>query len=255
MTKDGMTIAGGSVQFDERGLVPVVAQDEESGEVLMLAYASPEALRLTLETGRAHYYSRSRRELWRKGDSSGNVQLVSAVSLDCDGDAVVYRLSQQGPACHTGARSCFFRQARTLTEPGDRDAEPGSAATGVDEAFLPQEQAAGGAGSVSGLGEGSELGRGLLLLEQVVAQRLRELPEGSYVTRLHERGLGYEAQKVVEESGETVIAALERRDGELIEEAADLLFHLTVLLHERGQSLGAVAGILEDRHHRRRGGA
>jgi phosphoribosyl-ATP pyrophosphohydrolase/phosphoribosyl-AMP cyclohydrolase len=214
-------VAGGRVKFDERGLVPVIAQDVESGQVLMLAYANAEALRLTADSGRAHYFSRSRQKLWRKGDESGNVQFVSAVALDCDGDAVLYRVRQEGPACHTGARSCFFRTTAASGESDDA---------------------------------GASVGRALALLERVIAERLRDLPEDSYVTRLHGRGIGYEAQKVVEEAGETVVAALERRDDELIAEAADLLFHLTVLIKERGQSLRAVAALLEERHQQGRGG-
>jgi phosphoribosyl-ATP pyrophosphohydrolase/phosphoribosyl-AMP cyclohydrolase len=229
--------ANGAVAFDARGLVPVVTQDRVSGEVLMLAYANAEALRLTLETGRAHYYSRSRNALWRKGDTSGNVQLVSEVSLDCDGDAVLYRVTQRGPACHTGSRSCFFTtmpvagahaESSHGPEAGE-DSRPGSAHDRKEP-----------------------VGRAMALLEQVIAQRLRDLPEGSYVTRLHSRGLGYMAQKVVEEAGETVVAALERRDDQLIDEAADLLFHLAVLLRERGHGFAPVAAKLEERH--RRGG-
>jgi phosphoribosyl-ATP pyrophosphohydrolase/phosphoribosyl-AMP cyclohydrolase len=218
----------GAVSFDDRGLVPVVTQDQVNGQVLMLAYANREALRLTIESGRAHYYSRSRGQLWRKGDTSGNVQSVSEVSLDCDGDAVLYRVAQEGSACHTGSRSCFFTTIAV-------DAPQGSA----DASASPHVTAAEG---------GDSVGSALNLLERVVAQRLRDLPEGSYVAKLHQRGLGYMAQKVVEEAGETVVAALERRDDQLIDEAADLLFHLAVLLRERGQGFAAVAGRLEERH-------
>ncbi|HEX7021603.1 MAG TPA: bifunctional phosphoribosyl-AMP cyclohydrolase/phosphoribosyl-ATP diphosphatase HisIE [Trueperaceae bacterium] len=201
------------IEFDARSLVPVIAQDADSGEVLMLAYANREALQRTLETGQAHYYSRSRAELWRKGATSGHVQDVVEVRYDCDGDAVLYRVRQTGSACHTGHRSCFYRSA----------GEEGPASIG----------------EVMGL------------LERVVAERLRDLPEGSYVARLHARGLGYVAQKVVEEAGETVVAALEQKDDELRAEAADLLFHLTVLLQERGLSLRDMAGVLEARHRER----
>lgn len=221
MTTKELTIAGAEVAFGKDGLLPVIAQDETSGEVLMLAYANREALQLTLESGRAHYYSRSRAELWRKGDSSGNVQFVSEVAVDCDGDALLYSVKQEGAACHTGARSCFFRK------------------TSVAGAPLREEEQAD---------HQLVLGRALALLEQVVAERLRELPEGSYVARLHDRGLGYMAQKVVEEAGETVVAALERRDDQLVAESADLLFHLAVLLAESGQSLTTVAALLESRH-------
>lgn len=181
--------------------------------MLMLAWADREALRATLDTGEAHYHSRSRDELWRKGATSGHVQRVAEVRLDCDGDAVLYRVHQTGPACHTGARSCFHRPL------------------------------AGG--------EAPSLGEALGLLERVVDDRLRTLPEGSYVARLHERGPGYVAQKVVEEAGETVVAALQGEDEALPGEAADLLFHLAVLLRERGASLADVAAVLVDRHQGR----
>ena len=164
--------------FDTRGLVPVIAQDADSGEVLMFAWATREALEQTLQTRQAHYFSRSRAELWRKGATSGHVQEVVEVRFDCDGDAVLYRVRQTGAACHTGERSCFYR---TLTE-----------------------EASPSVGEVMGL------------LERVVSDRLEYLPEGSYVTKLHERGLGYMAQKVVEEAGESIVAALEHKDDDLL---------------------------------------
>ena len=196
--------------FDERGLLPVVTQDADSGEVLMLAYANFEAVEKTLETDQAHYYSRSRQELWHKGATSGHVQEVVEVRFDCDGDALLYRVRQTGAACHTGEYSCFFR---TLTE----EASPST-------------------GEVMGL------------LERVITDRLKSLPDGSYVTNLHERGLGYVAQKVVEEAGESIVAALEHKDEDLLEESADLLFHLSVLLKERGLRLSQVAQVLAARH-------
>lgn len=205
----GMALDLDDVAFGPDGLVPVVVQDAEGGEVLMLAWADREALDATLSTREGHYHSRSRDELWRKGATSGNVQEVVEVRLDCDRDAVLYRVRQTGPACHTGERSCFHTLA---TEPARPD---------------PAEV--------------------LGLLQRVVDERLRELPEGSYVTRLHERGLGYVAQKVVEEAGETIVAALEGSD-DLAAESADLLFHLTVLLRERGIGLAEVAEVLAERH-------
>jgi phosphoribosyl-AMP cyclohydrolase / phosphoribosyl-ATP pyrophosphohydrolase len=211
-----------AVAWDAAGLVPVVAQDASSGDVLTLAYANALALRRTLETGEAHYWSRSRDELWRKGATSGNVQRVREVRVDCDGDALLYRVDPAGPACHTGERSCFFRA-------------PGH------EARVPVE------GPVEAAGIGAVMG----LLQRVVDERLATLPEGSYVAKLHRRGVGYVAQKVVEEAGETVVAALQGQDEELLGEAADLLFHLTVLLRERGHDLDAVARVLAGRHRER----
>jgi phosphoribosyl-AMP cyclohydrolase / phosphoribosyl-ATP pyrophosphohydrolase len=211
-----------AVAWDPAGLVPVVTQDASSGDVLTVAYANALALARTLETGEAHYWSRSRAELWRKGESSGNVQRVREVRIDCDGDALLYRVDPLGPACHTGERSCFFRA-------------PGG------EARVPAE------GPVDAVGIGAIMG----MLERTVDERLTTLPEGSYVAKLHARGIGYVAQKVVEEAGEAVVAALQGHDEELLGEAADLLFHLTVLLRERGLDLDAVARVLAGRHRAR----
>ncbi len=202
------------ISFDERGLVPVITQDAESGQVLMLAWSDREAIDATLATGAAHYHSRSRGELWRKGATSGNTQEVVAVRLDCDADAVLYLVKQSGPACHTGERTCFHV-----------DLSQG------DESF------------------GHPAQRAVRLLDDVVADRLAKLPEGSYVAGLHERGLGYIAQKVVEEAGESIVAALQGDDEGLKGEAADVLFHLSVMLHERGLTLDDVAEVLLERHH------
>ena len=202
------------VRFDERGLVPVIAHDANEGTVLTLAYANREALQRTLESGEAHYYSRSRGELWRKGASSGNTQMVVEVRVDCDGDALLYKVLPRGPACHTGEESCFFT---TLTGEGVSTAKSGEVSLGA---------------IVDGLAA-------------TISRRRREMPEGSYTAELLEGGVGRLAQKVGEEAVEVVVAALQ---GErLAEEAADLIYHLLVLLEERGVGIGEVAGVLGDR--------
>ena len=198
------------IRYDERGLIPVVAQDTNTGEILMLAYANEEALAKTVETREAHYYSRSRGELWRKGATSGNTQKVVEVRLDCDGDAVLYKVAPRGPACHTGEESCFFTPV------------------------------------LSSDGEVPNLGRTLTRLAGTVARRHREMPDGSYTAKLIGRGTGRVAQKVGEEAVEVVIAALNGE--ELAEEVADLLYHLLVLLEERGVRLEEVARVLDERH-------
>lgn len=205
------------VRFDENGLVPVVAQDAETGAVLTLAYANREAVEKTLETGEAHFYSRSRRELWRKGATSGNTQKVLEVRLDCDGDALLYRVEPHGPACHTGEKTCFFTAL---------------AGEGIE-------------GSVSGP---DEVGFGAMVerLAGVISERHREMPEGSYTASLFERGTERLAQKVGEEAVEVVIASL--RDERIAEESADLVYHLLVLLEERGVGIEEVAKVLSDRH-------
>ena len=152
----------GAVRFDADGLVPVVAQDVLSGDLLMLAYANREALELTLSTGNAHYFSRSRKALWRKGETSGHTQEVAEVRLDCDGDTVLYRVRQTGPACHTGTRTCFTSRL-----------EPGGATEGPDHgAHLLQRLAA------------------------TVAQRFADRPAGSYTTQLLDAGLKMVCDKV-----------------------------------------------------------
>lgn len=198
------------ISYDASGLVPVVAQDASTDEVLMLAYASREAVEKTLSSGEAHYYSRSRAEIWRKGETSGNIQRVVEVRLDCDGDALLYRVESAGPACHTGERSCFF-----------------TSLAGSD-------------------GEVSDLGKTLTRLAGTIAERRREMPEGSYTAKLLDRGTGYTAQKVGEEAVEVVVAALE--DERLAEESADLLYHLLVLLEGRGVGVEEVARVLDERH-------
>jgi phosphoribosyl-ATP pyrophosphohydrolase/phosphoribosyl-AMP cyclohydrolase len=202
--------AAREIRYDEKGLVPVVAQDARTDEVLMLAYASREAVEKTLSSGEAHYYSRSREEIWRKGETSGNNQEVVEVRLDCDGDALLYRVEPAGPACHTGERSCFFT---SLADSG---------------------------------GEISDLGRTLTRLAGTIAGRRREMPEGSYTAKLLDRGTGYTAQKVGEEAVEVVVAALEGE--KLAEESADLLYHLLVLLEGRGVGVEEVARVLDERH-------
>lgn len=198
------------LRFDERGLLPVVTQDAQSGEVLMLAYANREALEHTLQTGQAHYYSRSRNALWHKGATSGHVQDIVEVRVDCDEDTVLYRVLQTGAACHTGAYSCFFRNVH-----GEQQ---------------------------------TSIGEMMMTLERIIDSRLRELPEGSYVRKMHERGVGYVSQKVVEEAGESIVAALENKPDELIGEVADLFFHTAMLLREKGVSMQDIASKLAERH-------
>jgi phosphoribosyl-AMP cyclohydrolase / phosphoribosyl-ATP pyrophosphohydrolase len=201
------------IRFDERGFVPVIAQDATTGAVLTLAYANHEAVEKTLASGEAHYYSRSRGELWRKGATSGNTQRVIEVRLDCDDDALLYKVVPSGPACHTGEESCFFTTVY---------------GTGIE---------ADGA---------CDLGAMVKRLAGTIAQRHRGMPEGSYTAKLLDEGTQRVAQKVGEEAVEVVVAAL--ADEWLAEEAADLLYHLLVLLEERGVGTDEVARVLSDRH-------
>jgi phosphoribosyl-ATP pyrophosphohydrolase/phosphoribosyl-AMP cyclohydrolase len=212
-----MTSGTDRVEFDENGLVPVIAQDVATGDVLTLAYANREAVEKTLSSGEGHYYSRSRSELWRKGATSGNTQRVVEVKLDCDEDALLYRVEPRGPACHTGHTSCFFttlaREQVGFASARDREVSFG---TMVDH------------------------------LAGTIARRHREMPEGSYTASLIQGGKERLAQKVGEEAVEVVVAALS--DERLAEEAADLLYHLLVLLEERDVGIEDVAKVLHDRH-------
>ena len=212
-TPENAATAPAEVRYDANGLVPVIAQDAKTNEVLTLAYANREAVEKTLSSGEAHFYSRSRQELWRKGETSGNTQRVVEVRLDCDGDALLYRVDPAGPACHTGERTCFFT-------PLSGDAEK--------------------------VQEEPHLGRTLTRLAGTIRERHGEMPEGSYTAKLFTRGAGYIGQKVGEEAVEVVVAALQ--DDRLAEETADLLYHLLVLLEERGVATGEVARILDERH-------
>jgi phosphoribosyl-ATP pyrophosphohydrolase/phosphoribosyl-AMP cyclohydrolase len=200
------------VSFDERGLIPVVAQAVDTGEVLMLAYANREALAVTLETGHAHYWSRSRSSLWQKGETSGHSQEVEEIRLDCDGDAVLYRVRQTGPACHTQERSCFH--------------------TRIDN---------------GNIAPAPEMGDIFSRVEEIVAARQQARPEGSYTTYLFDEGLDKILKKIGEEATEVVIAAKNPGLSELRAEVTDLMYHLLVLLCERGLALRDIRAELEHR--------
>jgi phosphoribosyl-ATP pyrophosphohydrolase/phosphoribosyl-AMP cyclohydrolase len=212
-----------AVRFGADGLVPVVTQESRSGDVLMVAYANREALDRTLSTGLAHYFSRSRGTLWQKGETSNHVQRVTQVRLDCDGDTVLYRVDQTGPACHTGTHTCFSR----VIVPSDGEAD----------------------GSVT---EEDPGGHVLNRLATTVAHRAAARPPGSYTAQLLAGGVAKVSQKVGEEAVEVVVAANSEDEGRLASEAADLLYHLIVLLQARGVPLDVVLQELERREKRER---
>jgi len=202
-----------TVRWDERGLAPVIVQDADTGEVLTLAWANRAALEATLRTGEAHFWSRSRQELWRKGASSGHRQRVVEVRLDCDADALLYRVRPHGPACHTGARSCFARAWHDNTwHAAPADARP-----------LPWR------------------------LDARLAERASASPESSYTARLLAAGVDRIARKLGEECAETIVAAKNDNPEELRAEAADLLYHLLVLLRAKSLSWADVAAELARR--------
>ena len=198
-----------NVKFDEKGLVPAIIQDAATKEVLTLAYMNEESLAKTLETGETWFYSRSRQELWHKGATSGNTQSVVSIHYDCDQDALLLQVNPKGPACHTGAVSCFSEKVFENDEPN----------------FAIMST-----------------------LEKVIQSREKERPEGAYTTYLFEKGVDKILKKVGEEAAEVIIAAKNRNPEELRWEAADLLYHLQVLLVEQGLPLKVVLNTLEERH-------
>jgi phosphoribosyl-AMP cyclohydrolase / phosphoribosyl-ATP pyrophosphohydrolase len=209
------------VRFDERGLVPCVLQDSRTGEVLTLAYMNAEALLLTLETREMHLYSRSRNEIWHKGATSGNFQNLKQLRYDCDGDALVALVEPVGPACHTGERSCFYRDL-------EGSADPATDAPGVVGEPLPVESEA------------------LATLERTLLDRKRVRPDGSYtVDLLDDPKLA--GDKVKEEAKEVVKAAAGESEERVAEEGADVIYHLSVLLLSRGVSMAEVLKILNAR--------
>jgi len=184
------------LKFDEKGLIPVVAQDYRTGEIRMVAYANKEAIEKTLETGYAHYYSRSRQKIWKKGETSGELQKVKEIRVDCDNDAVLYIIEQaKNRACHTGERNCFYRTVQgeyALNKP------------------LPFEI--------------------LQRLQELLKDRIGKLPEGSYTTKLVKEGFDRIVQKFGEESVETLIALMNRDKDAVIYESADMLYHWLLAL-------------------------
>jgi len=198
-----------SVVFDDTGLIPAIVQDAGSGRVLTLAYMNHESLRRTLDTGETWFWSRSRAELWRKGATSGNTQAVREVLLDCDADALVVRVDQTGVACHTGEPTCFFR-------------------------------------SLSG--EPAEAFAALSDLETIIAERADAGEQGSsYTARLMAKGIDTVCKKVGEEATEVVIAAKGQERDQVVYEAADLLYHLAVLLRVADVRVEEVAAELASR--------
>lgn len=187
------------LKLNQQGLIPAIAQDEKTGEVLMVAYMSPESLRKTVETGDAWFYSRSRAALWKKGETSGNVIRVSKIEVDCDADTLVLKCAPTGPACHTGSPTCFFQELDPAGLEFDASAMPV-----LDELF------------------------------QVIESRKNSPPQGSYVGKLLREGMDRIGKKVIEEAGETVIAGKNGVPAETVHEVADLWFHSLILLSASG---------------------
>ncbi|OME88485.1 bifunctional phosphoribosyl-AMP cyclohydrolase/phosphoribosyl-ATP diphosphatase HisIE [Paenibacillus sp. FSL W8-0187] len=214
------------IRWDASGLVPAIVQDAQSKQVLMMAYMNRESLRLTLESGETWFWSRSREELWHKGATSGNVQTVVSMTYDCDGDTLLLLVDPKGPACHTGQTTCFYNE---ITVQGQKS---GTA----------NNRAAAESGRFAVLAE----------LEEVIAQREVERPEGAYTTYLFDKGVDKILKKVGEEASETIIAAKNKDNAELKLEISDLIYHLLVLLQERKLPLDEIMDELSRRHERPR---
>ena len=197
------------LKFDEKGLIPAIVVDAKSGDVLTLAYMNKESLKITLEKGLTCFYSRSRQELWLKGETSGNYQHVTSITADCDKDALVVKVEKDGPACHTGADSCFFNPLYINEEKHEF--------------------------SLNGL-------------YQLLVDRKATKPQGSYTTYLFEKGLDKILKKIGEECTEVIIAGKAQDKKETIYEIADLAYHVMVMMVENGISLDEVRTELASRH-------
>ena len=188
------------IQLDENGLVPAIAQNVNTGEVIMLGYMNPGSIKRTFEGGEVWFYSRSRSDLWHKGEVSGNYMRVKSAAVDCDGDTIILQVEPDGPICHTGNPTCFFTPYDDDPEYDRKEGGPGI----VEELFA------------------------------VIQDRKEEMPEGSYTTKLFEGGPDRISQKVVEEAGEVAIAGVKGNKENLVNEVADLMYHSLVLLSASG---------------------
>ena len=188
------------IQLDEQGLVPAIAQNATTGEVLMLGYMNPGSLKRTLEGGDVWFYSRSRSDLWHKGEVSGNYMRVKSAAVDCDGDAILLQVEPDGPVCHTGNSTCFFTSFEELPDFARQEKGPGV----MEELFA------------------------------VIQDRKEESPQGSYTARLFDEGVDRISQKVIEEAGEVGISGAKGDKENLVQEVADLFYHTLVLLSALG---------------------
>ena len=202
------------IKLNEKGLVPAIAQDINTGQVLMLGYMNPGSLKRTVEGGQVWFYSRSQEDLWHKGEISGNYLNLRQAWVDCDADTVLLKVEPDGPTCHTGATSCFFTPLEAVPEEYE--------VTGPGPGILDE-------------------------LFAVIRDRQRDLPEGSYTARLLQEGVARIAQKVIEEAGETALAAVQGDQDNLPKEVADLLYHALVLLAAAGVKPSAVWEELQQR--------
>ncbi|SDI29350.1 phosphoribosyl-ATP pyrophosphatase /phosphoribosyl-AMP cyclohydrolase [Halanaerobium congolense] len=216
-------------KFNQLGLMPAVVQDYQTKEVLMVAYVNKESLNLSLEKGETVFYSRSRQELWHKGETSGNTQEIKEIYYDCDQDTILFLVEPAGPACHTGKTSCFYRKIAEETE------------VKAEEMMKMQQEA-------QKIEAEFEAEKVVDSLYQLILSRKEEMPEGSYTTYLFEEGIDKILKKVGEESAEVIIASKNDPDQELVYETADLVYHMLVLLAARGIEPDQIREELKKRH-------
>ena len=202
--------------FDKSGLIPAVIQDSQDHRVLMVGYMNKLALQKTIDSKQVWFFSRSRQELWLKGETSGNYMDVVDIKPDCDSDSLLIKVNPHGPACHTGEETCFFQES--VTDDWSADTKT------ADRLDLELSE-----------------------LANIIAQRNKELPDGSYTAELLRSGINKIGQKVIEEAGETALAAMAESDDNTKNEVADLLYHLLVLLEAKEISLKDIAEVLNSR--------
>ena len=203
------------LKYDEHGLIPAIIQEAGMGRILMLAYMNRESLEKTLETGKTCFYSRSRQELWHKGETSGNVQEVHSIRYDCDADTLLVSVTQTGAACHTGEKSCFFREMAVLSE------------IEMEQHIIPR-------------------------LIDVLKDRRENPQHGSYTNYLFDSGIDKILKKIGEESAEVIIASKNSDKPELVGEICDLLFHMLVLMNDRQILVEDVLAELTQRHGKKK---
>lgn len=216
-------------KYNEQGLMPAVVQDYQTKDMLMVAYVNQESLNLSLEKGETVFYSRSRQELWHKGETSGNTQEIKEIYYDCDQDTILFMVDPAGPACHTGKNSCFYRKIAEETEAkAAKMMEMQQKAQNIETDF--------------------ETKNVVDFLYDLILERKEEMPEGSYTTYLFEEGLDKILKKVGEEAAEVIIASKNDPDQELVYETADLVYHMLVLLAVRGIEPDQIREELKKRH-------
>jgi len=218
------------LKFDENGLIPVIVTDYESGDVLMLAYMNEESIGISIKEGKTCFWSRSRKELWRKGETSGNVQHIVSVKTDCDKDSLIVVVKKNGPACHTGAESCFF-----------------------EEVYDAGEKSAVAGGSMPGISGEKVKSFSLDTLHNIIEDRKINRKPGSYTTYLFEKGIDKILKKLGEESTEVIIAAKAGKKDEAVYELADLSYHAMVLMTEMGITPDDLRDELASRHNKGEG--